>query len=241
MKIRQQTNQPTNQEPATQSFNCRGLGVLATVKHWRRHDLSSVIRPRNRGHLHLNLRQRCLRLAVTPRRAVTSSWFFFLGGGVDVELKTKSVLGFLVEVLFVLVFFLFDVDGESRSLSRLFWLVLKNSWMKPIELKFKKQKWPKLKKKLSNETCSVCPKLVEGFATDEGAETPRACRTSANKVGSRPKRDPKIPFKTDVSLMWFVMFVPTYRWNLAGDDSWGGMKIDRKDLQAIVAWSHVWT
>lgn len=82
--------------------------------------------------------------------------------------------------------------------------------MKPIKLKFKKQTLPKLTKKLSNETCSVCPKLVEGFATDEGAETPRACRTSANKVGSRPKLDPKILFKTDVSLMWFVTFVPTH-------------------------------
>ncbi len=36
----------------------RCLGVLATVKHWRHHDLSSAIHPRNRVHLHLNLNRR---------------------------------------------------------------------------------------------------------------------------------------------------------------------------------------
>lgn len=36
---------------------------------------------------------------------------FFFVGGVDVELKTKSVLDFLVEFFFRFRFFLFDVEN----------------------------------------------------------------------------------------------------------------------------------
>lgn len=174
------TNPPTHPTSITSNSIvtrcCCGLGVLATVKHWRHHDLSSVIRPRNRGHLHLNLRtQRCwrrLRLAWwLPGGGLTaSSCFFFGGGGLRLNWRLRVFWGFLVEGSFRFrVFCRFDVDGESPNLSRLFWLVLKNSWMKPIELKFKKTKVTKIEEKIVQRNVLCVPQTCRGICHRRGS------------------------------------------------------------------------
>lgn len=247
------TNPPTHPTSITSNSIvtrcCCGLGVLATVKHWRHHDLSSVIRPRNRGHLHLNLRtQRCwrrLRLAWwLPGGGLTaSSCFFFGGGGVEVELKTKSVLGFFGWGFFSFSCFLSFWCGWR--ISKFISIVLactqkfmnETNWIE-IQKNKSDQNWGK---NCPTKRALCAPNLSRDLPPTREQRRQGLAGPPQTRVASRPKLDPKILFKTDVSLMWFVMFVPTYRWNLAGDDSWGGMKIDRKDLQAIVAWSHVWT
>lgn len=194
MKIRQQTNQPTNQEPATQSFNCRGLGVLATVKHWRRHDLSSVIRPRNRGHLHLNLRQRCLRLAVTPRTAVTSSWFFFFWGGGWHWIEDKSVLDFLVEFFFRFRFF-FLMWRISKFISIV--LACTQKFMNETnQIEIQKTKVTKIdKEKIVQRNVLCVPQTCRGICHRRGSRDAKGLSDLRKQGGFQAKIGSKNPLQ----------------------------------------------
>lgn len=83
--------------------------------------------------------------------------FFFWGGGLTLNWR-QECFGFFGWGSFRFSVFSFWC-GESRSLSRLFWLVLKNSWMKPIELKFKNKRYQNWRKNCPTKRALCAPNL----------------------------------------------------------------------------------